>query len=335
MSKKQVLSCIQPTGHMHYGNYFGAVKNWVNLQKDYECRYGIVDYHAMTMPYNAKKLRESTWELIFNLLAVGIKPENLFVQSLVPEHAELCWIFNCFTSYGQLSRMTQFKDKSSDSKEKAEGFISAGLFDYPVLQAADILIYRADYVPIGKDQMQHLELTRNIAERFNTQVGKEFFVLPEALFTETPKIASTADPVKKMSKSAGEKHHINVFADEARIRKQIKSAVTDAGDTKSGEMSPGVANLFSILKASDKMDEYNQLKEDFDKGALKYAPLKEIVADALVEQTNLFKERKAAFMDDKKNVKNTIKASSAEIRKIAQETVKEVKELTGLLNVRF
>jgi len=287
------------------------------------------------MPYNVKKLRQNTWDLIFNLLSVGIKAENIFVQSLIPEHAELCWIFNCFCSHGQLSRMTQFKDKSSDSKDKAKGFISAGLFDYPVLQAADILIYRADYVPIGKDQMQHLELTRNIAERFNNQVGKEYFVLPEGLYTETPKIASTADPTRKMSKSAGEKHHINVFGDEARIRKQVKSAVTDAGDVTSNEMSPGVANLFSILKASDKMDEYNQLKEDFDKGQLKYAPLKEVVADALVEQTTLFKERKAAFMDDKKNVKNAIKASSAEIRKIAQETIKEVKDLTGLLNVRF
>jgi len=335
MSKKKVLSCIQPTGDMHYGNYFGAVKNWVNLQKEYDCNYGIVDYHAMTMPYNPIKLRESTWELIFNLLAVGIEPDNLFVQSLVPEHAELCWIFNCFCSHGQLSRMTQFKDKSSDSKDKASGFISAGLFDYPVLQAADILIYRADYVPIGKDQEQHLELSRNIAQRFNTQVGKEYFVLPEALFTETPKIASTADPTRKMSKSAGEKHHINVFADEARIRKQIRSAVTDTGETKAGGMSPGVANLFSILRASDQLEAHDHLKKELDAGTLKYSELKDAVGNALVEQTNLFKERKAALMADKKNVKYSIKASSAEIRKRAQETVKEVKDLTGLLNVRF
>lgn len=209
--KKQVLSCIQPTGHMHFGNYFGAVKNWVDLQKDYSCVYGIVDYHAMTMPYDAKKLRNNTWELVFNLLAVGIKPEHLFVQSLVPEHTELCWIFNCFCSYGQLSRMTQFKDKSAKSQGEREGFISAGLLDYPVLQTADILIYKADFVPVGKDQEQHLELARNIAQRFNNQVGKEYFVLPEALYTETPKIMSTADPSRKMSKSAGEKHYINVF----------------------------------------------------------------------------------------------------------------------------
>lgn len=184
-SKKRILSAIQPTGDMHFGNYFGAVQNWVQLQEDYDCVYGVVDYHAMSMPYNPKKLRENTWSILFNLMAVGVEVDNLFIQSLVPEHAELSWIFNCFCSYGQLSRMTQFKDKSQQTKDKAsDAFISAGLFDYPVLQAADILIYRADYVPVGKDQEQHLELTRNIAERFNRQVGKDYFVLPETLFTQ-------------------------------------------------------------------------------------------------------------------------------------------------------
>lgn len=148
--RKQVLSAIQPTGVLHFGRYFGAISNWVRLQQEYDCIYGVVDYHAMTMPFNPKKLREQSWDLIINLIAAGIKPENLFVQSLIPEHAELCWIFNCFTSYGQLSRMTQFKDKSKQNQENAEdAFISAGLLDYPVLQAADILIYRADYVPVG------------------------------------------------------------------------------------------------------------------------------------------------------------------------------------------
>ncbi|MEZ4951871.1 MAG: tryptophan--tRNA ligase, partial [Saprospiraceae bacterium] len=263
MEKKTVLSAIQPTGDIHYGNYFGAVKNWVDLQADYRCFYGVVDYHAMTMPYTPKKLRENTWDFIINLLAVGVKPEHLFIQSLVPEHTELCWIFNCFASYGQLTRMTQFKDKSVQSGGSEDGFISAGLLDYPVLQAADILIYRADYVPVGKDQDQHLELTRNIAQRFNNQVGKEYFVLPETLYTETPKIASTADPTKKMSKSLGDKHHINVFGDDARIRKQVRSAVTDTGDTPEGEMSAGVANLFEMLKASGKKDEHTSLMNDY------------------------------------------------------------------------
>lgn len=334
-NRKQVLSCIQPTGHMHFGNYFGAVKNWVKLQEEYDCFYGVVDYHSMTMPYNPKKLRENTWELIFNLIATGIDEENLFIQSLVPEHAELNWILNCFCSYGQLTRMTQFKDKSSQSKEKADDFIAAGLLTYPILQAADILIYHADYVPVGKDQVQHLELSRNIAQRFNNQVGKEYFILPEPLLTEIPKVASTADPTRKMSKSAGEKHSINVFADEAKIRKQIRSAVTDTGATPEGEMSPGVTNLFGLLKASDQLETHDALMTDFNNGTLKYSDLKDAVADALVGVSAPIKEKKAALVADKKAVKNRVKASSAEIRKRAQETIKEVKDLTGLVNVKF
>ena len=334
--RKQVFSGIQPTGDLHFGNYFGAVKNWVQLQEKYDCIYCVVDYHAMTMPYQVKKLRTNTWGLIFNLLATGVHPENLFIQSLVPEHSELCWIFNCFTTFGEASKMTQFKDKSLQNKEGgSNNYISVGLFDYPVLQAADILIYRADYVPVGKDQEQHLELSRNIAQRFNHQVGKEYFVLPETLFTEVPKLMSPADPTRKMSKSLGEKHYINLFADEARIRKQIKSAVTDTGDTPEGEISPGIANLFELLKACEKQEAHDSLMEDYIAGNLKYVDLKESVANALVELSAQFKERKAVLQADKKEVKNKIKASSAEIRKQAQQTIKEVKELTGLMNVRF
>ena len=321
---------------MHYGNYFGAVKNWVDLQEKYDCVYCVVDYHAMTMPYNPKKLAESSWDLVFNLLAVGVRPEYLFIQSLVPEHAELCWIFNCFTSYGLLTRMTQFKDKSAQSQEESgEGFISAGLFDYPVLQAADILIYRADYVPIGKDQEQHLELTRNIAQRFNNQVGKEYFVLPEPLYTEVLKVRSTADPERKMSKSLGPKHYINVFEEENRLRKQVRSAVTDTGDTPAGQMSPGVENLFLLLKAAGKTEAHASLMDTYQAGNLKYVDLKEAVADALVELSTAFRARKTELLANKKDVKNQIRASSAEIRKRAQETVREVKELTGLMNVRI
>jgi len=318
---------------MHFGNYFGAVKNWVDLQEEYNCLYGVVDYHAMTMPYKPNKLRTNTWDLIFNLLATGIKPEHLFIQSLVPEHAELCWIFNCFASYGQLTRMTQFKDKSAQNTAGSDQFISVGLLDYPVLQAADILIYRADYVPVGKDQEQHLELSRNIAQRFNNQIGKEYFVLPEGLYTPTPKIASTADPTRKMSKSAGEKHYINVFAEEARIRKQIRSAVTDTGETPEGEMSAGVANLFQLLKASGKQEAHDALMETYHAGTLKYSELKAVVADGLVELSQGFREKRQEIQANKKDVKRQIKASSAEIRKRAQETVREVKDLAGLLNV--
>lgn len=359
---KTVLSAIQPTGDMHLGNYFGAVKNWVDLQEKYKCFYGVVDYHAMTMPYQVSKLRTNTWDLITNLVAVGIQPENLFVQSLVPEHAELGWIFNCFCSYGQLTRMTQFKDKSAQVNDiTKDSFISVGLLDYPVLQTADILIYKADYVPVGKDQEQHLELARDIAQRFNIQVGKEYFVLPEPLYTETPKIRSTADPTKKMSKSAGEKHYINVFADEATIRRQIKSAVTDTiitlnpwnnlnkelmgsniereeqekNRTNSVEdnMSLGVQNLFELIKASGWNSEHDQLMTEYKSGTLKYVDLKQTTADAIVHLLLPFAERKKALNADKKALKDQIKQSSAEIRKVAAQTVREVKELVGLLNV--
>ncbi|WP_367389159.1 tryptophan--tRNA ligase [Lewinella sp. LCG006] len=330
-----ILSGIQPTGNLHFGRYFGAIQNWMRLQEEHDCLYCVVDYHAMTMPFQPQKLRQNSWELIFNLLAVGIKPENLFIQSMIPEHTELNWILNCFSSYGQLTRMTQFKDKSAQSEEKSEGFISVGLYTYPVLQAADILIYRATKVPVGKDQEQHLELTRNIAQRFNNIIGKAYFELPEPLFTEIPKVMSTADPTMKMSASKGDKHNIDLFADPERIRKQIRSAVTDTGDTPEGEMSPGVENLFSLLKASDHLDAYNSLQTDYENGALKYVDLKEAVGEALVAISTPIRERKAELQVDKKAVKNQIKASSEEIRKRAQQTVKEVKDLVGLSNVRF
>ena len=328
---KTVLSCIQPTGQMHFGNYFGAVGNWVRLQEEYRCFYGVVDYHAITMPYKPVKLRENVWEIVFNLVAAGVRAENLFIQSLVPEHAELGWILNCFASYGQLTRMTQFKDKAQQSSEA--GFISVGLFDYPVLQAADILIYRADYVPVGRDQEQHLELARNIAARFNQQVGKEYFTPPEGLYTETPKILSPADPSRKMGKSLGPKHYIEVFADEARIRKQIKSAVTDTGDTPPGEVSPGVDNLLTLLAAAGNGPLAGEMRPLAESGELRYADLKAATADALVGLAATLRAAKDEVKSRKKEVKAEVREASAKTRERARETVREVKELAGLLNV--
>jgi tryptophanyl-tRNA synthetase len=287
------------------------------------------------MPYNAEKLRENTWNMVFQLLACGIRPENLFVQSLVPEHTELAWILSCVCSFGDLSRMTQFKDKGDQLKEKdSDAFVSAGLFSYPVLQAADILIYRADFVPVGKDQEQHLELSRVIAQRFNHQFGQEFFVHPEPLFTDIPKLLSPADPNKKMSKSLGEKHYINLFGDDDRVRKQIKSAVTDTGDTPAGEMSAGVKNLFELLRACGNMNAYHALMLDYQATTLKYSDLKTTVGDTLVELIAPFKARLAELNADKKTVKAQIQDSSADIRKIAQQTMREVRNLTGLVALK-
>ncbi len=325
---------MQPTGNLHLGRYFGAIQNWVELQKSYNCIYSIVDYHAMTMPFDPKRLRDQVWELAFDIIAVGVEPENIFIQSMVPEHTELAWIFNCVSSYGEVSRMTQFKDKSQQVNEKdKDAFISTGLFAYPVLQAADILIYRADYVPVGKDQDQHLELTRNIANRFNQLVGQEYFVLPETLYTELPKVLSTADPLKKMSASLGPKHHINVFSEADVIRKQIKSAVTDSGDTPVGQISPGVENLFAMVKAAGGHPDMDIFREQAVAGTLQYGKLKEAAADVIIDMTDSFKQKRQAISEDKRSYQESVAASSAVIRQKAQETVREVKDLIGLMNV--
>jgi tryptophanyl-tRNA synthetase len=326
-----VLSAIQPTNEMHFGNYFGAVKNWVALQEKYHCIYGVVDYHAMTMPYIPEDLQKNTLNMIIDLLACGIDPEKsiLFIQSLVPEHTELTWILSCFCSYGELQRMTQFKDKSESDKIQEKGnIVSTGLFVYPVLQAADILIYKAGFVPVGKDQEQHLELSRNIAIRFNNKHG-DYFPEPKALFTEVPKLLSLADPTKKMSKSLGDQHVIRLFEDETSIRKKVKTAVTDAGP-KTDTMSPGVANLFELLKACEKMDEYNSLMLDYNAGGLKYSLLKESVANALVDLSKQFAGRKAELMSDPKSVEEQVHAMSGKARAIARETIRDVREMVGL-----
>jgi tryptophanyl-tRNA synthetase len=335
MSKKRVLSCIQPTGEIHLGNYFGAVKNWVNIQDTYSCIYGVVDLHAMTMPYDPKVLKENTFRMVVELLASGIDPEKsiLFVQSLVSQHTELAWIFNCVTSYGELSRMTQFKDKSellqSNSKKTV---ISAGLFTYPVLQAADILVYNADYVPVGKDQEQHLELTRNIAVRFNKQFG-EYFKEPKPLYTEIQKLMSLADPTKKMSKSLGDKHYIGLFEEEESIRKKVRSAVTDTGDTPEGKMSAGVENLFTLLKACGKTSEVETFTADYKAGTLRYKELKDATADALVILIDPFRRKKEELLKDRSYVVGIMKEHSEKASEIATETLHHVKRLAGMFDV--
>ena len=333
--RKQVLSGIQPTGTVHLGRYFGAVQNWVNLQSKYDCLYCMVDYHAMTMPFDPKTLRDQVWNLALDLVAVGLKTEYMFIQSMIPEHAELAWIFNCFSSYGEVSRMTQFKDKTLQVAEKdKDAFISTGIFTYPVLQAADILIYRADYVPVGKDQDQHLELTRNIAQRFNSIVGKEFFVLPQTLYTDTPKVLSTADPSKKMSASLGPKHNIGVFSEPDVIRKQIKTAVTDSGDTPAGQVSPGVENLLMMMKAAGGYELANEMAEQAKSGTLQYGKLKEAVADQIINLTEPFRQKRKEIHENSQQYKDEIMESSANIRKQAQATVREVKDLVGLTNTK-
>jgi tryptophanyl-tRNA synthetase len=330
----RVLSGIQPTAEMHIGNYFGAVKNWVALQDTHECIYCIVDLHAITMPYEPETLRANTERMVIDLLACGIDPDKaiLFIQSLVPEHTELCWILSCLTPFGDLRRMTQFKDKSELLEgQDATQFVSAALFTYPVLQAADILVYRAQHVPVGKDQEQHLELSRELARRFNNQFGVDFFPEPAPLFTKTPKLMSLVDPTKKMSKSSGERHYIGLFEDEQSIRAKIKTAVTDSGGVpQGGEMSPGVANLFEILKACGKTAVADAMFQEYSAGTLRYSKLKEVVADALVELTSELRAKRASIAENIPAVNTRVKEMSEKARSLAGGTLKEVRMLVGL-----
>jgi tryptophanyl-tRNA synthetase len=334
MTKNRVLSCIQPTGEIHIGNYFGAVKNWVDIQDQYDCVYGVVDLHAITMPYDPRSLQENTTQMFIDLLACGIDPAKsvLFVQSLVPQHTELTWIFSCVTSYGELSRMTQFKDKSDQLDENGgkKNFVSAGLFTYPVLQAADILIYKANFVPVGKDQEQHLELSRNIAVRFNNQFG-EYFPEPAPLYTEVPKLMSLADPTKKMSKSLGDKHFVSLFESEDSIRKKVRSAVTDTGGQPGEGMSPGVANLFTIIRACGNIRDWESLNQQNATGTLRYSDLKGVAADSLVNTLRPFREKRAEMNSNRTQVKKLMHDLSAVARDFAVKVLDEVKERTGLI----
>jgi tryptophanyl-tRNA synthetase len=333
MSKKRVLSCIQPTGEIHLGNYFGAIKNWVNIQDQYDCIYGVVDLHAMTMPYNPGELKENTLKMVVDLMVCGIDPEKsiLFIQSLVPQHTELTWILNCITSYGELTRMTQFKDKTEQGEGNAKtGFVSAGLFTYPILQAADILIYKADFVPVGRDQVQHLELSRNIAVRFNNQYG-QYFPEPMPLLTDIPKLVSLADPTKKMSKSLGEKHSIGLFEEEDSIRRKVRSAVTDTGEQQGGILSPGVENLFNLIRACGREKEYKELMAQYKSGTLKYKDLKDVAADGIVELTKGFIKRRNEIAGDMSYIGKLAVQLSEKARSIAEKTISDVRALVGLI----
>ncbi len=323
LMKERVFSGIQPTGETHIGNYFGAIINYVRLQEEYECIYSIVDYHAITEDYDPKLLSQRVLSMAADLLACGIDPQRaiLFVQSHVPEHTELAWIFNCFASYGDLLRMTQFKEKSSRQE-----FVNAGLFDYPVLQAADILLYRASRVPVGEDQLQHLELARRIARRFNNRLG-EFFPEVEPILSEAPRIMSPADPSQKMSKSLGEKHYIGLMEPEDSIHQKIKTAVTDIGPKE--EMGPGVANLFTVLRLSDPQL-YQELEREYQDGMLKYARLKEAVYESLLAKIRSIRERRQDLEGDLDKVNRLLREGAARAREIAGANIREIRRLVGV-----
>ncbi len=324
----RVFSGIQPTGELTLGNYLGAVKRWVELQELHsDCTWCVVDYHAITAGHEPERLRARTHEMVRDLLACGIDPVRgaIFVQSQSPEHLELAWIFAAVTAYGELQRMTQFKEKGD-----RQPFVSVGLFAYPVLQAADILAHKATLVPVGDDQLQHLELTREIAHRFNQRFG-ETFPLTEAVIGQSARVMSPADPERKMSKSLGDKHYIGVFEDEASIRRKIKGHVTDTGATKreNGEIPPGVANLLMLLEASGAADAAQAFRDEERSGKLMYRDLKEAVADGLVEMLKPIQSRRLTLDDSQ--VRDVLADGGARARRTARATLEEARAHLGLL----
>lgn len=330
-ARPRVLSGIQPTaGSFHLGNYLGAVRQWVALQESHDAFYMVVDLHAITIPQDPAELRANTRLAVAQLLAAGVDPERctLFVQSHVPEHAQLGWVMNCLTGFGEASRMTQFKDKSA--KQGADR-ATVGLFTYPVLQVADILLYQANQVPVGEDQRQHIELTRDLAERFNGRYGRTFTVPAPYILKETAKIFDLQDPAVKMSKSASTpKGLINLLDDPKVTAKKVKSAVTDT-DTVirfDAEKKPGVSNLLTILSTLSGSSVEDLERSYEGKG---YGALKTDLAEAMVEFVTPFRARTQQYLDDPETLDAILAKGAEKARAVAAETLAQTYGRMGLL----
>jgi tryptophanyl-tRNA synthetase len=326
----RVLSLAQPTADsLHLGNYLGAVRQWVPLQDDHEAFYGIADLHALTLEQDPVLLRERTLRAAAQLLAAGIDPKKatVFLQSQVPEHTQLAWILGCLTGYGQAQRMTQFKDKAA--KLGAER-TSVGLFTYPVLMAADILIYRADQVPVGEDQRQHLELTRDLAVRFNARFGPTFVVPEPHIISSVGRIQDLAEPSAKMSKSLSSSGGIIELLDDPALNaKKIRSAVTDSGRevTYDEVNKPGVANLLTILSALTETS-IADLVDDF--AGRGYGDLKKAVAEAVAAFAAPFRARTLELLDERTELQAILADGAERAREVAAATVAEVYQKVGL-----
>jgi tryptophanyl-tRNA synthetase len=324
----RILSGIQPSGEVHLGNYIGALKHWAAQQDTKDCLYCIVDLHAITVPQDPKTLRVATLDLAATLIATGIDPDRstLFVQSHVPEHAQLGWVLGCIATYGELRRMTQFKDKLAKQKE---GSVSVGYFTYPVLQAADILIYRADEVPVGDDQRQHLELTRDIAERFNARYG-ETFVVPKASIPTVGARILDLQTLAKMSKSAeSPQGTVKVTDPPDLIRKKIKVAVTDSGrEIVAGEDKPAITNLLTIYSVATGKSVKELEAELEGKG---YADLKSGLTDALIAFLEPIQKRYADLIADPAELNRLLQAGASKAQTIAAATLATVYERVGFL----
>lgn len=326
--KKRVLSMIQPTGTFTLGNYLGALKNFVRLQDDYECVYALADLHAITVRQEPAAFRKNILEAYALMLAIGIdlKRSVFFIQSQVAEHAQLAWVLNCYTQFGELSRMTQFKDKS----QKHADNINAGLFTYPCLMAADILLYQADYVPIGADQKQHLELARNVAERFNGLYSPTFTVPDPIIAEHGARVMSLQDPTKKMSKSDENANgFITVLDDPDTIMRKFKRAVTDSeACVRFAEGKDGVNNLMGIYSSITGRS-MEEIEREFDgKG---YGDFKPTVAEAVIEELRPIQERYRNLIADKAYLEQCYRENAPKAQAIARRTLSKVMKKIGYL----
>ena len=327
----RIISGIQPSGKLHIGNYLGAIKNWVRLQgsQKNDCFFFIADYHSITEDYNPKQKSKEIFDLAADLLALGLNPKKsvIFQQSQILFHTELAWIFNTLVKIPELKRMTQFKNKASEQKEN----INMGLFDYPVLQAADILFYKAEAAPVGEDQIQHLELTREIARRFNDKFGKTF-PEPKSILTGTPKIMSLTDPTKKMSKSHGEKSYIALSDSPETIREKIKSAVSDAGGQGKNVGGNNLLSIFNALtETKEGKTEYLNYKKAHEAGKLKYSEFKPRLAELIVNYFAAYRQKRAELSKNPEYVKKILKDGADKASTIAEKTLQEVKQKIGLI----
>lgn len=326
VKKQIVLSAIQPTGTPTLGNYLGALKNWKDMAKDYNCFYAVADLHSITVRPAPADLRRRTLEMYALLLAIGLDPQKntVFVQSQVPAHAQLAWVLDCYTQFGEASRMTQFKDKS----EKHPDNVNVGLFAYPVLMAADILLYQADFVPIGVDQKQHLEITRDIAERFNGLYGETFKLPSPFIGKDGAKIMSLQEPTKKMSKSdLNPKAFISMLDEDSAILKKIRSAVTDSeAKVHAGEGKDGVNNLMGIYACCTGKD-FAEIEKEFDgKG---YGDFKNAVGEAVCAELRPVKEEYARLIADKAYLTECMKIGAEKASCFAERTLKKAMKKVG------
>lgn len=325
--KKRVLSLIQPTSVPTLGNYLGALKNWKTMSEEYDCLYGVADLHALTIHPNPADMRRQSLEMFAIMLAVGLDPEKsiVFFQSHVHTHSELAWILNCYTQFGEASRMTQFKEKS----QKHVGNVNVGLFDYPVLMAADILLYQADYVPVGADQKQHLELARDIADRFNTQHSPTF-TLPEPFIGKVgAKICSLQDPTQKMSKSdPNPKASISLLDTPDAILKKFRSAVTDSeAVVRYAEGKDGINNLMAIYSICSGKS-FEEIENEFaGKG---YGEFKNAVAESVIEELRPVQERYKQLIDDKAYLTEMAAKGAESALRLSQRTLSKVQKKVGL-----